>query len=321
MLRKSILFILYVCGFLLLCYPLFSNIIQRHRQKDAIAASLHSISESTNEEQERLRKDAVQYNNMLFQSAGAVVNDMDHSILSDENYHHLLNPSASGVMGSIKIPKINVNLPIYHGTSDEVLSSGAGHQQGTSLPTGGENTHCILSGHRGLPGSRLFTRLDELEKGDLFFLGVLGETLAYKVNNIQVIEPDDTEILKIEAGKDICSLVTCTPYGLNTHRLVVTGERVSYSKTEYEHIHTALPSPRELLFTALPFLLSGITLILKIKDWRKEKMKKKRKSRVRMSAFLFSLTCLMFLVFQPKPKAAPLYRQRKQNIPEVFPFT
>ena len=282
--RKYFLFVLYLTGFLLLCYPLVSNVIQHRRQKDAIAASRPRTSVSGETNLEKMRQDVRQYNDMLFQSAGAVVNEMDQSILSDEAYQNLLNPSASGVMGSLKIPRINLDMPIYHGTSEEVLSNGAGHQQGTSLPAGGENTHCVLSGHRGLPGSRLFTRLDELKNGDLFFLSVLGETLAYQVNEIKVIEPENVEILNIHAGEDLCSLITCTPYGLNTHRLVVTGERVSYKKTEYENIRPALPSWRELLFAALPFLLTGIALILKLKDWRNAKMKqRKRKRRIRVS--------------------------------------
>lgn len=283
--RKCILFVLYLTGFLLLCFPLISNVVQHRRQKEAIAASHPRAAISDKNHLENMRQDVLNYNDMLFQSAGAVVNEMDQSLLSDENYNHLLNQSSSGVMGSLKIPKINVDMPIYHGTSDEVLSNGAGHQQGTSLPMGGENTHCVLSGHRGLPGSRLFTRLDELKKEDLFFLRVLGETLAYKVSEIKVIEPEDVEILNIHAGKDLCSLITCTPYGLNTHRLVVTGERVSYKKTEYENIRPAVPSWRELLFTALPFLLTGIALILKIIDWRNAKMKRKRRKRqIRVSA-------------------------------------
>lgn len=284
--RKGILFVLYLAGFLLLCFPLISNVVQHRRQKDAIAASHTRTAVSDKNHLEKMQQDVRDYNDMLFQSAGAVVNEMDQDILSDEHYHQLLNPSSSGVMGSLKIPKINVDMPIYHGTSDEVLSNGAGHQQGTSLPMGGENTHCVLSGHRGLPGSRLFTRLDELKKEDLFFLSVLGETLAYQVNEIKVIEPEEVEILNIHAGKDLCTLITCTPYGLNTHRLVVTGERVSYKKAEYETIRPAVPSYRELFFAVLPFLLTGIALILKINDWRNTKMKRKRRKKHIRSAVL-----------------------------------
>lgn len=323
MVKKWIPGLIYVCGFLLLCYPTISNLLQRQRQKDAITATALTLTEENQKEQKKILQDARQYNSMLFQSEGAIVNNMDQSILSDESYMQLLNPSACGVMGSVQIPKISVSLPIYHGTSDEVLSCGAGHQQGTSLPVGGENTHCILSGHRGLPGSRLFTRLDELEKGDLFFLSVLGETLAYKVRQIQIIEPENTEIMAISAGEDICSLVTCTPYGLNTHRLVVSGERVSYRKKEFEQIRAVMPSWREMLFTALPFLISGIMLALRLTDWRKSRMKKKRKRRKKRSTYahisVFGLSILWLLgsVFSvhAEEQKTELLNQKVQNPP------
>ena len=177
----------------------------------------------------------------------------------------------TGVMGSIEIPKIGVDLPIYHGTDDDVLSNGIGHLEGTSLPVGGASTHCVLTGHRGLPNSKLFTRLDEIEENDLFYLNIFGETLAYKVNQIEVIEPDEVDKLNIQEGKDLVSLITCTPYGLNTHRLVVTGERVSYEKKVYENIKPNMLSGRELIFGALPFIFIGIQLISFIRQKMKER--------------------------------------------------
>lgn len=265
--------IIFVLGFLILIAPLIMNFVQGQHQSDAVSAYKSSVSNKSEEEIEKILADAEQYNNMLFQSNGAVVDNLDTSILSDESYNSLLSQS-NGVMGSIEIPKIDVDLPIYHGTSDEVLQVGIGHIQGTSLPIGGENTHCVLSGHRGLPGSKLFTRLDEMEEGDLFFIQVMGNTLAYKVNNIKVVDPDNTEIMEINAGKDEVSLVTCTPYGLNTHRLVVTGERVPYEKAEYEGISAELPSLREILFIAIPFVLLAVGIGSKVKDWRKAKHEK-----------------------------------------------
>lgn len=268
--RKWLLRIIFLAGFLLLLYPLISNMVHQRQQSDAVASYDSAVSNRSEEEIQEILNQATEYNNMLFQSNGAIVDNMDTSILSDESYNSLLN-QANGIMGSIEIPKIDVDLPIYHGTEDDVLSVGVGHIQGTSLPVGGENTHCVLSGHRGLPGSSLFTRLDEMKEGDLFFLSVMGETLAYKVYDIQVVNPDNTEVLEIIAGKDDVSLVTCTPYGLNTHRLVVTGERVPYEESEYNSIGSELPSLRELLFIAIPFVLLAVAGGLKFKDWRKKK--------------------------------------------------
>lgn len=268
--RKWLLRIIFLAGFLLLLYPLISNMVHQRQQSDAVASYDSAVSNRSEEEIQEILNQATEYNNMLFQSNGAIVDNMDTSILSDESYNSLLN-QANGIMGSIEIPKIDVDLPIYHGTEDGVLSVGVGHIQGTSLPVGGENTHCVLSGHRGLPGSSLFTRLDEIKEGDLFFLSVMGETLAYKVYDIQVVDPDNTEVLEITAGKDDVSLVTCTPYGLNTHRLVVTGERVPYEESEYNSIGSELPSLRELLFISIPFVLLAVAGGLKFKDWRKKK--------------------------------------------------
>lgn len=268
--RKWLLRIIFLAGFLLLLYPLISNMVHQRQQSDAVASYDSAVSNRSEEEIQEILNQATEYNNMLFQSNGAIVDNMDTSILSDESYSSLLN-QANGIMGSIEIPKIDVDLPIYHGTEDDVLSVGVGHIQGTSLPVGGENTHCVLSGHRGLPGSSLFTRLDEMKEGDLFFLSVMGETLAYKVYDIQIVDPDNTEVLEITAGKDDVSLVTCTPYGLNTHRLVVTGERVPYEESEYNSIGSELPSLRELLFIAIPFVLLAVAGGLKFKDWRKKK--------------------------------------------------
>lgn len=268
--KKWILRIVFAAGFLLLCYPLAGNIIQRQQQKYAVASCRSTLEKQDESRIREILDEAEEYNSMLFQSKGAVVDNMDTGILSDESYCRILNQS-DGIMGSIEIPKIDVDLPVYHGTDEEVLSAGAGHQQGTSLPVGGENTHCVLTGHRGIPGSSLFTRLDELKEGDLFFLQVMGETLAYRICGTDVVEPEDTGVLKIQAGRDLCSLVTCTPYGINTHRLVVTGERVPYEETVYESIAPGIPSFRELTFTALPFLLLAGAAVFQITDWRKEK--------------------------------------------------
>ena len=186
----------------------------------------------------------------------------------DASYASLLDTTGTGGMGSMDIPKIGVELPIYHGTSEEVLSKGIGHLQGSSLPVGGESTHSILTGHRGLPQSKLLTRLDELEEGDYFFFHVLDETLAYQVTEIQVVKPEEVSVLKIQEGQDLASIITCTPYGLNTHRLIVTGKRVPYEAKQANSMGEELPSARELVFTLLPF---AFLLLFLLYIWRERR--------------------------------------------------
>ena len=247
-----------------------SSLIEQQYQKSAVATYQQSVQDKDDSEIKEIIQKATEYNDMLFQTDGAIVGDVNSEILSEESYESLLN-QGTGVMGSIEIPKIGVDLPIYHGTDDDVLSNGIGHLEGTSLPVGGASTHGVLTGHRGLPNSKLFTRLDEIEENDLLYLNIFGETLAYKVNQIEVIEPDEVDKLNIQEGKDLVSLITCTPYGLNTHRLVVTGERVSYEKKVYENIKPNMLSGRELIFGALPFIFIGIQLISFIRQKMKER--------------------------------------------------
>ena len=269
--RNWISKILFVVGFLLLSYPLVEGFNQRQYHRDAVATYQSSVDDISKEDIKKELKKSNEYNSILFQTQGYVINDSNTDMLSDKSYNSLLNQSDKGIMGSIEIPKIDVDLPIYHGTSEEVLSIGVGHQQGSSLPVGGENTRCILSGHRGLPSSKLFTRLDEMKEGDLFFLKVMNETLAYKVSKVEVVEPNDISVFEIPAGKDECSLVTCTPYGLNTQRLIVTGERVPFEKSEYQSIEKGFPSLRESIFPSLPIAILAVVVILKVIEWRKSK--------------------------------------------------
>lgn len=258
----------FLLGLILCSYPLVSGIVQQQAQKGTVATYQQMIENSSTASIEDTLTKANEYNEVLFNSLTSVSSDKI-SVLSEESYNEILN-IGNGIMGSIEIPSINVNLPIYHGTSDEVLSVGVGHLNGTSLPIGGINTKSILTAHRGLPSAKLFTRLDELVEGDLFFIRVLNETLAYKVNDIQVIDPEDVAGLEIEEGKDLVSLITCTPYGLNTHRLVVTGERTEYEPAIYESIESKNMSIREVVFLAIPFVFLTIILGRRIKSARKK---------------------------------------------------
>lgn len=160
------------------------------------------------------------------ESGGSRASGEDSASAQDEEYQSLLD-AGGGVMGAIRIPEISVDLPIYHGTSESALASGAGHLYGSSLPVGGESTHSVITGHRGMVEAMMFTRLDEMKVGDYFYIDVMGETLSYRVDRIEVIEPDDTSRLKTVEGEDRVTLMTCTPYGVNTHRLLVSGVRAA----------------------------------------------------------------------------------------------
>lgn len=179
--------------------------------------------------------EAQAYNASLLNSGTYLTDPFDESKLADptqEPYADLVNPDGSGLMGYLEIPKIDVNLPIYHGTSPDVLTAGVGHLQPTSLPVGGAGTHAVLSAHTGVAGRKLFTDLDQLREGDTFYIHVLGEVLAYRVDDIRVVQPDDVSTLTIDPAADKVTLVTCTPYGVNDHRLLVTGSRTEYNPDE-----------------------------------------------------------------------------------------
>lgn len=267
--RNVIRKIIFIIGFLICIYPLDSSIIESFYQREAIATYENAVNNIDRAELELEYNKAEEYNSALFNYKNNILNTNSISVLGEESYNNILD-MGNGIMGSIEIPKINVNLPIYHGTSDEVLSVGVGHVYNSSLPIGGINTRSVLTGHRGLPNAKLFTRLDEIVEGDLFFVRIQDKTLAYKVNNIEVIEPEDIDAVNIIEGKDLVSLITCTPYGINTHRLVVTGERVPYEPSEYESIESNRMSNREILFASIPFIFLTLAVVLKLSDKRRK---------------------------------------------------
>lgn len=216
-----LLFLILLAGLSLLLYPSVSDYWNSFHQTRAIASYAQEVANLDQERYAQLWEDAQAYNQSLLERDNAYV-------LSEEQqaeYDRLLNVSGQGIMGYIEIPSIGCSLPVYHGTGDAVLQVAVGHLDWTSLPVGGESTHCVLSGHRGLPSAKLFTNLDKLVVGDLFILRILDEVLTYEVDQILIVEPQDTESLKIVEGMDYCTLVTCTPYGINTHRLLVRGHR------------------------------------------------------------------------------------------------
>ena len=193
-------------------------------------------------------------------------------------YSGLLNVDGSGIMGYIEIPKISVSLPIYHGTGEAVLQVGVGHLDWTSLPTGGEGTHTVLSGHRGLPSAKLFTHLDQMEVGDTFQLRILDEVLTYQVDQILIVLPEETSDLVIQKGKDYCTLITCTPYGINTHRLLVRGQRVETTEevqavrvtAEAVQVETTIVAPI-LAIPVLLLVLFGMAVYDTVKKQRKRR--------------------------------------------------
>lgn len=209
-------------GIGLLVYPSFADYWNSFHQSRAVMSYAEAVSRLNEEEYGRILEDARTYNADLGESGINWAMPEDQK----EKYRNTLDIGGDGVMGYIRIRKIDVMLPVYHGTDENVLLTSIGHLQETSLPVGGESSHCVLSGHRGLPSARLFTDLDKLVAGDTFTLTVLNETLTYEVDHIWIVEPEDLSHLVIENGKDYCTLVTCTPYGVNTHRLLVRGHRI-----------------------------------------------------------------------------------------------
>lgn len=215
-----------LAGLSLLLYPLVSNYWNSIHQSQAIAAYMDDVAELDDSTYGALWEEAQNYNTSLLEDENRFFPDEEER----QQYEQLLSISDDSIIGYIEIPSIDVTLPIYRGTSEEVLQVAIGHIEGSSLPVGGPSTHCVISGHRGLPSSRLFTDIDQLSERDIFTLLVLDETLTYEVDQIRIVEPDDTSLLEIEEGEDLCTLVTCTPYGVNSHRLLVRGHRVENQK-------------------------------------------------------------------------------------------
>ena len=219
-------------------YPFVSNTLAEKYASTAMAAYSDAVSSMDNTTLDSARQAAEQVN----RSIGAISLDGPDAILllntPPAGYDGLLNVNGDGIMGYIRIPAIDVALPIYHGVEGETLEKGVGHLPGSSLPVGGESTHAVLAAHSGLASQRMFTDLEQLQMGDTFYISVLGDTLAYEVDQILVVEPDDTSALSREVGQDYVTLITCTPYGINTHRLLVRGKRVLYVETAEQTAQT-----------------------------------------------------------------------------------
>lgn len=217
----------------LILYPVISNYVNQRYASEIFTAYQEVIAQTDNGILMQEREKAIAYNQTLVPRTESGSGYTQEALQSaSENYDSILNLTGDGIMGYIEIPKINVHLPIYHGTGDSSLSKGVGHLLGSSLPVGGKSTHTILSGHSGMASQTMFTDLEQLTIGDVFYLYVLDGTLAYQVVEVYTVLPSDTSLLGIWEGEDCCTLLTCTPYGVNTHRLLVTASRIPYEKAE-----------------------------------------------------------------------------------------
>lgn len=258
--RSTILLILILLiGLSLMLYPSFADWWNSFHSSRAIASYEEQVANIDDAQYEELWDAAQDYNQSLLHRP----NDL---LLSDEQqeiYKSLLNIGGNGIMGYIEIPMIDVMLPIYHGTKESVLQIAVGHLDWTSLPVGGAGSHCVLSGHRGLPSARLFTDLDKLKVGDVFMLHVLNEILTYEIDQILIVEPQDTDPLLIEPGKDLCTLITCTPYGINSHRMLVRGHRIE-SQEEPKDIRITADAVRIEPLMVAPIVAVPILLVLLI---------------------------------------------------------
>ena len=235
--------IIFLAGLSLLLYPFVANQWNNYRQKQLISGYEQVVSEKEAAEgidYDAERKKAEDYNEALLPCVLPDSFALAESSGVDPVYMNTLNIAGDEMMGSVEIPKINIKIPIYHTTEEEVLNKGAGHLEGSSLPVGGANTHAVISAHRGLPSASLFTDRDQLKEGDHFLIHVLDETLCYEVDKISVVKPEDTSALAVEDGQDLVTLLTCTPYGVNTERLLVRGHRVPYVEEEVKEEKTVL---------------------------------------------------------------------------------
>lgn len=277
---NSVLFLMslliFIVGIGIFIYPAVSNYFAEKNQKEVIHEYQEYVNKAEQEEIEHQWELAETYNENL---AGDPVHDPfipGTGYALPDNYMEVLNINHDSVMGYVEIPKIGVYLPIYHGTSEQTLENGAGHIAESYLPIGGKNRHSIISAHRGLPSAELFTRLDEMEIGDVFYIHVLDATLAYEVNRIDVIEPSNLELLSPDKDMDLVTLLTCTPYGVNTHRLLVRGSRIPYDENVYHYSVNQSQTIAEWIKEYIFAIVIGIVILIVMIIFWKRKQQHKR---------------------------------------------
>lgn len=268
-----------VVAFAVLLYPTVSSYVNEKNGSKVVSNYDAESVRLSNAEKEKMLEDARAYNKEMLSNIDLIDPFSQGEKSLDARYESLLNIDGSGMMGYIRIPKIKVEIPIYHGTSESVLQAGVGHFWGTSLPVGGESTHTVLTGHRGLPTKTLFTNMDKLVKGDVFYIKVLDETLAYKVDQILTVLPEETEALSIVPGQDYATLVTCTPYAINTHRLLVRGHRIPYEEAVKIEKNTStcieLSFTTKVLIVTIGIIFIGLIIVMLYSLYDKRRRKKK----------------------------------------------
>ncbi len=276
-LRNLIAVLLVFLGGILMGYPFLSNFLYEHNQKKVIFHHQNVVEQQNKEMLKEEYKEAERYNQRLYNKEVILLDPFSKADIKRRNsreYLKRLNLNHDGMMGMVEIPKISVRLPIYHGTTEEVLNKGVGHLENTSLPIGGKGTHAVLSAHTGLTDKKMFTDLELLEKGDMFYLRILGRNLAYQIDDIRVVKPEDTSHFSLVRQKDYVTLVTCTPYGVNSHRLLVRGSRVPYDKNEKQQLKPTERSSQWMqkyvrtLGIGIMFLLAVFVSVL---YWQKKK--------------------------------------------------
>ena len=259
--RGTLLLVLVlIAGLGLLLYPTFSDWWNSFHQSRAIASYVQTVANLDKEDYERMLQEAEAYNRSLLTKP----NRYNFTDEDKEEYNSILDVTGTGIMGYVEVPSIGVSLPVYHGTNEAVLQTAIGHIEGTSLPVGGIGTHCAVSGHRGLPSAKLFTDIDQLKEGDTFLFQVLDRTLTYEVDQIRIVLPTELQDLEIDPQEDYCTLITCTPYGVNTHRLLVRGKRTANEVLEVSVTADAIQIEPVLVapLVAAPILLLLLIILL-----------------------------------------------------------
>ncbi|SDQ30506.1 sortase A [Streptococcus equinus] len=263
-LTNSLIFIL-IIGLSLLLYPTVSDYWNSFHQSEAVAGYVQNVQDMSQDKKDKMLADAKAYNQTLEKGT---MPDLNLSNAEKSVYNKTLDVTGTGIMAYVEIPKINTTLPIYHGTDDAILQVAVGHIPGTSLPVGGKGTHAVISGHRGLPSAKLFTDIDRLVDGDTFMIQVLDETLTYEVDQILTVLPDDVSALAIDPNQDYVTLVTCTPYGVNSHRLLVRGHRIP-NKIKNARVISEASRVEPLLVAPILAIFIFILLLLVIAVYRK----------------------------------------------------